>query len=558
MKAKTIIILALAIAIVKANRYTTEDRCQPISVPMCKDMPYNQTLFPNLMGNNNQEEAGESITQYHPLIKIKCSADIQLFLCSMYAPLCTPNWPQPIKPCRDLCESAKKGCESLMKQFGYNWPDAFDCSKLPLDGDGEICMQKNTPNIPNESVHKAPSSGQTYPKTPNDGMDFICPAQLKAPQDRDYSLRVYQTTAPDCGAPCYGMFYDKVQINTFLIWNNVFGLVGLLPCLFIIATYLIETQRFPYPQMAIIHMALSWGAVQVLYLIGSLYGGLELPIACGQPFETEPLANLKPERLIRQGTIEYWLCSVIGMALYFFKMAGALWWVMLTLAWFLNTSLRWSAEAMESWSSYMHACVWTLSALLTVLVIVFKKIEGDVLSGVCFVGLWDSGTLLYYVIIPLVVFHAIGIVMLAIGLCSSLRFKEEIRKSGNKTDKFENLITRIGVFSLLYLVPAIIIIACYIHEYIHMDRKMAHWQEKVCRDEESREKWQIPCREAGPLNPYIDTEDQPNMIMDMLKYAAIHVIAALTGVWVFVPKTTDSWIRFYRRSRFGQEQPAQL
>ena len=70
MKAKTIIILALAIAIVKANRYTTEDRCQPISVPMCKDMPYNQTLFPNLMGNNNQEEAGESITQYHPLIKV--------------------------------------------------------------------------------------------------------------------------------------------------------------------------------------------------------------------------------------------------------------------------------------------------------------------------------------------------------------------------------------------------------------------------------------------------------------------------------------------------------
>ena len=64
----------------------------------------------------------------------------------------------------------------------------------------------------------------------------------------------------------------------------------------------------------------------------------------------------------------------------------------------------------------------------------------------CFVGLWDSGTLLYYVIIPLVVFHAIGIVMLAIGLCSSLRFKEEIRKSGNKTDKFENLITRIGMF----------------------------------------------------------------------------------------------------------------
>ena len=104
-----------------------------------------------------------------------------------------------------------------------------------------------------------------------------------------------------------------------------------------------------------------------------------------------------------------------------------------------------------------------------------------------------------------------------------------------------------GVFSLLYLVPAIIVIACYIHEYIHMDRKMAHWQERVCRDQESREKWQVPCRRPGPSNPYTDAEDQPNMNMDMLKYAAIHIIATFTGVWVVVPKTTDSWIRFYRR-----------
>merc|ERR1712051_278502 len=117
----------------------------------------------------------------------------------------------------------------------------------------------------------------------------------------------------------------------------------------------------------------------------------------------------------------------------------------LTLAWFLSTSLKWGSEALESRSSYMHATVWTLSAIKTVLVIVFKKIGGDVLSGVCFVGLWDSGTLLYFVIIPLVLYHAIGIVMLAVGLCYSFRFKEELRKSGNKTDKFENLITRIGM-----------------------------------------------------------------------------------------------------------------
>ena len=127
-------------------------------------------------------------------------------------------------------------------------------------------------------------------------------------------------------------------------------------------------------------------------------------------------------------------------------MAGSLWWVMLTVAWFLSTGLKWAPDSLESWSSYMHAIVWTLSAIKTVVVIITKKIGGDVLSGVCYVGLWDSGTLLYFVIIPLVLYHVIGIIMLVIGQCYSCRMKEDFRKSGNKTDKFENLITRIGMF----------------------------------------------------------------------------------------------------------------
>merc|ERR1711997_1058107 len=145
-------------------------------------------MFPNLMGNHEQDEAATQIHQYHPLIKIKCSADIQLFLCSMYAPLCT-ILDKPLQPCRDLCESARKGCESLMKKFGYNWPEAFECSKFP-DGDNsqDVCMQKNSSSgsgsnsrpFPNESdLVKYKDFSPDHPQRPvtsDDGMDFICPA----------------------------------------------------------------------------------------------------------------------------------------------------------------------------------------------------------------------------------------------------------------------------------------------------------------------------------------------------------------------------------------------
>ena len=271
MKAKIFQVLALVLATVRASRYESynNQKCQPIKIQMCKGLPYNTTIIPNLMGHQDQTEAMAEIHPYSPLTKIKCSADIQLFLCSMYAPPCIGEWDKPLKPCRDLCESAKKGCESLMEKFGYKWPKTFDCSKFPKDGGQELCVQPSGSPIPSESDFERPPkrNGPQLPDTYNDGKDFICPAQFSAPKEKSYSLRVYHKTAEDCGAPCYGMFFDKPQINYVLIWNSVFPWLGLLIILFIVATFLIEPARFPYPQMAIIHMSICFGTVEIFWTL---------------------------------------------------------------------------------------------------------------------------------------------------------------------------------------------------------------------------------------------------------------------------------------------------
>ena len=89
------------------------DKCategEPIKIPFCKGLPYTQTMFPNLMGNQNQDEAGLEVHQYYPLVKIKCSKDIQFFLCAMYAPVCT-ILDEPLPPCKELCQSAITVC----------------------------------------------------------------------------------------------------------------------------------------------------------------------------------------------------------------------------------------------------------------------------------------------------------------------------------------------------------------------------------------------------------------------------------------------------------------
>ena len=68
---------------------------------------------------------------------------------------------------------------------------------------------------------------------------------------------------------------------------------------------------------------------------------------------------------------------------------------------------------------------------------------GDILSGVCFVGILDAtGSLLVFV--PLALYMTIGFVFLLLGLVSLVRIRSVMKRDGTKTDKLEKLIGRIG------------------------------------------------------------------------------------------------------------------
>lgn len=90
-------------------------KCEPITIPLCKDIQYNETIMPNLLNHQKQEEAGLEVHQFFPLVKVQCSPYLKFFLCAMYVPVCTVL-DEAIPPCRSLCESAKSGCERLMNR----------------------------------------------------------------------------------------------------------------------------------------------------------------------------------------------------------------------------------------------------------------------------------------------------------------------------------------------------------------------------------------------------------------------------------------------------------
>uniref|UniRef100_A0A1B0A6N8 FZ domain-containing protein n=1 Tax=Glossina pallidipes TaxID=7398 RepID=A0A1B0A6N8_GLOPL len=180
------------LGISSADTFPHHNRCEPITISICKNLPYNMTIMPNLIGHTKQEEAGLEVHQFAPLVKIGCSPDLQLFLCSLYVPICT-ILEQPIPPCRSLCESARI-CETLMKTYNFNWPENLECSKFPINGGEALCVVENT-------TSSTPSPTRALPKvttrknyagmdSPHRDIGFVCPVQLKTPQGMGYELKV--------------------------------------------------------------------------------------------------------------------------------------------------------------------------------------------------------------------------------------------------------------------------------------------------------------------------------------------------------------------------------
>ena len=46
-------------------------RCEPITIPMCKDIQYNMTIMPNALKHAKQDDAGLEVHQFYPLVKVR-------------------------------------------------------------------------------------------------------------------------------------------------------------------------------------------------------------------------------------------------------------------------------------------------------------------------------------------------------------------------------------------------------------------------------------------------------------------------------------------------------
>lgn len=527
--------------------HTPTGRCEEITIPMCRGIGYNLTLFPNEMNHETQDEAGLEVHQFWPLVEIRCSDDLKFFLCSMYTPICMEDYHKPLPACQSVCIRARDGCAPIMLQYNFQWPERMACENFPKYGDpNNLCMEqpsyttgpnsnqkptKKSTNVNKQNTAVAQNckgknskNCQTTPGTELKGGARDCGCKCRSPlitltrENQLFNTSIARVAAvPNCLIPCKGPFFTNEEKDFTAVWIAVWSGLCFFSTLMTLTTFLIDTKRFKYPERPIVFLSACYFMVSIGYLIRVFLGHEE--VAC----------DGSAVKYITHGPSS---CALIFLLIYFFGMASSIWWVILSFTWFLAAGLKWGNEAIAKHSQYFHLAAWLIPTVQSVAVILLEAVDGDPIAGICYVGNQSSENLRTFVLAPLFVYLVVGTTFLMAGFVSLFRIRSVIKQqggigAGTKADKLEKLMIRIGIFSVLYTVPATIVIGCYLYETTFTSDWMAG----------------LTC----PCVTGVGPRQKPLYSILMLKYFMALAVGITSGVWIWSGKTVESWKRFWRR-----------
>lgn len=488
--------------------------CEPITVPRCMKMAYNMTFFPNLMGHYDQGIAAVEMEHFLPLANLECSPNIEMFLCQAFVPTCTEQI-DVVSPCRKLCEKILSDCQKLMDTFGIRWPEELECHRLPYcDGTVPVTSDPHTELFgPQKKTDQVPRD-----------IGFWCPKHLRTSGDQGYRFLGIDQCAP----PCPNMYFKSDELDFAKSFIGIVSIFCLCATLFTFLTFLIDVRRFRYPERPIIYYSVCYSIVSLMYFVGFLLGN---STACNKADEKLELGDT-----VVLGSKNK-ACSVVFMFLYFFTMAGTVWWVILTITWFLAAGRKWSCEAIEQKAVWFHAVAWGMPGFLTVMLLAMNKVEGDNISGVCFVGLYDLDASRYFVLLPLCLCVFVGLSLLLAGIISLNHVRQVIQHDGRNQEKLKKFMIRIGVFSGLYLVPLVTLLGCYVYELVNRVTWEMTWFSDHCHQ------YRIPC-------PYqANPKARPELALFMIKYLMTLIVGISAVFWVGSKKTCTEWAGFCKRNR---------
>lgn len=230
--------------------------------------------------------------------------------------------------------------------------------------------------------------------------------------------------------------HDTTETSYIRIWINVWSAVCIICTVAVLITLTMDTNK--HLDKSIIFILLC----SLLVAVGFLFAGFSghNKHCNGDAIESSTLP-----------------CHTTFIMIYFFGMASLVWWVILTFNWFLADGLKWCDQSIERYQPYFHCVSWLLPIVQTILVFWRENIDVDPVSGICSVDSLSIENQKMFVIIPSITLLTIGSALLSAGF---LLQNHGVRKTTNR-QRF--------TISMLYMIPALFIIACQVYEMTFYD-----------------------------------------------------------------------------------------
>ncbi|XP_070610602.1 protein smoothened [Erythrolamprus reginae] len=492
----------------------SEDRCkraapcEALRESSClgSPLPYAATSTLLAGDSSSQAEAHDKLLLWSGLRNApRCWDVIQPLLCAVYMPKCQDG--QVELPSQTLCQATRGPCTIVERERG--WPDFLKCT---TDRFPEGC--------PNEVQN----------------IKFNSSGRCEAPLVQTDNPKSWYEDVEGCGIQCQNPLFTQKEHHEMHTYIAAFSSVTIFCTFFTLATFLADwknSNRYPAVILFYVNACFFMGSIGWL---AQFMDGARGEIVCradgtmrlGEPTSNETLS-----------------CVIIFVIVYYSLMSGVIWFVMLTYAWHSSfKALGTTYQPLAGKTSYFHLVTWSIPFVLTVAILAVAQVDGDSVSGICFVGYKNYHYRAGFVLAPIGLVLIIGGYFLIRGVMTlfSIKSNHPGLLSEKAASKINETMLRLGIFGFLAFGFVFITFGCHFYDFFNQ----AEW-ERSFREYVLCEANVTIASQTDKPAPDCEIKNRPSLLVEKINLFAMFGTGISMSTWVWTKATLLIWKRTWGR-----------
>ncbi|XP_030334006.1 smoothened homolog [Strigops habroptila] len=494
--------------------------CEQLRFGSClgSALPYAATSTLLATDSASQEEAHGKLLLWSGLRNApRCWDVIQPLLCAVYMPKCEDG--QVELPSQTLCQATRAPCTIVERERG--WPDFLKCT---TDRFPEGC--------PNEVQN----------------IKFNSSGQCEAPLVRTDNPKSWYEDVEGCGIQCQNPLFTEKEHREMHVYIAAFSSVTIFCTFFTLATFVADwrnSNRYPAVILFYVNACFFVGSIGWL---AQFMDGARDEIVCradgtmrlGEPTSNETLS-----------------CVIIFVIVYYSLMSGVIWFVMLTYAWHTSfKALGTTYQPLVGKTSYFHLITWSIPFVLTVAILAVAQVDGDSVSGICFVGYKNYRYRAGFVLAPIGLVLIVGGYFLIRGVMTlfSIKSNHPGLLSEKAASKINETMLRLGIFGFLAFGFVFITFGCHFYDFFNQ----AEWERSFREYVLCEANVTIATQTNKPI-PDCEIKNRPSLLVEKINLFAMFGTGISMSTWVWTKATLLIWKRTWcRLTGQSDDQPKRI